>query len=362
MTATSEQARRKFHTLDGMRGVAAILVVTRHGAQYVAPLEFPNSFLAVDLFFMLSGFVVASAYDARLASGALTPLRFMLVRFIRLWPLYLLGTLLGAVVLYFKILHGKSDVDMGTFWRVLPGQLVMLPSPGTRDLYTVNLVAWSLFFELFINAAFAAFHRILSTPVLLAVAALSVVGMVAGQQTTGSLNNGWLWKDAWVSFARVGFAFPVGVLLFRYHARLPRLGISPSAVLVGLAVVLTTALPEPINDAAQFLTIIVMFPLLVTAAVEVEPAPNIVPVFTWLGVTSYAVYTLHNPILTIFEYGLSKLGIVFSDYSPWSGFAGIAIIALIAWAADRFYDTPMRAWLTARTRPRARPAAAFTAR
>ncbi len=90
-----------------MRGVAAILVVTRHGSQYIAPFVFPNSFLAVDLFFMLSGFVIAAAYDDRLRTGRLNSLRFMLVRYIRLWPLYLFGTLLGAFVLYFKTIHGN---------------------------------------------------------------------------------------------------------------------------------------------------------------------------------------------------------------------------------------------------------------
>lgn len=351
MSASSEQARRKFHTLDGMRGVAAILVVARHGMQFVAPLDFPNSFLAVDLFFMLSGFVIAAAYDGRLDTGRLTPVRFMLVRFIRLWPLYLLGTLLVSAIVYSKILHGKSDLDLMTFWRALPGQLVMLPSPFTKDLYTVNPVAWSLCFELVINAAYAFFHRWLNTVTLAIITTISVLALISAQHfQPDGISTGWAWSHAGVAFARVGFAFPVGVLLYRYRARLPRLGLPPILVLVLLVAILTAHLPGIYNDTLQMLAIVVVFPFLVTAAVEVEPSSRLVPSFTWLGVTSYAVYTLHYPLLTFFDYGLAKIGLVFSDYSPWSGLVGIVVITLVAWIADRIYDVPLRAWLTERTR------------
>ena len=350
MSADSEQVRRKFHTLDGMRGVAAILVVTRHGSQYIAPFVFPNSFLAVDLFFMLSGFVIAAAYDDRLRTGRLTPLRFMLVRYIRLWPLYLMGTLLGAFVLYSKTIHGKSGIDLGIFWRAMPTQLMMLPSPGTRDFYTYNLVAWSLFFELFINFVYALVFRRLNTAVLAAVAAASVVVLVYSELNVQyGINNGWLWSDAGVSFARVGFAFSIGVLIYRHRTQLPKLNVPSIGVILLLASVLMIQAPEQCLGLIQIVSIVICFPLLVVAAVEVEPSRRLVPLFTWLGVTSYAVYNLHHPLLTIFEYLMSKASIPIFDYSPWSGFAAIALIMLIAWIADRVYDVPVRAWLTQRT-------------
>jgi peptidoglycan/LPS O-acetylase OafA/YrhL len=92
--------RRTYHTLDGMRGLAAVFVVARHIDSALEPIVFPDSFIAVDLFFVLSGFVIAAAYDGRLADGTLSPWRFSVQRFIRLWPLYLLATLLGLVILY----------------------------------------------------------------------------------------------------------------------------------------------------------------------------------------------------------------------------------------------------------------------
>ena len=77
-----------YATLDGIRGIAAALVAMRHAGALFPGWDFPNSGLAVDLFFVISGFVVASAYDRRLADG-LTLGAFMRIRLIRLYPLYL---------------------------------------------------------------------------------------------------------------------------------------------------------------------------------------------------------------------------------------------------------------------------------
>jgi hypothetical protein len=100
------QGKREFTTLDGMRGIAALAVVTRHAPLYFesvsifvqspmakAPIAvgpFFESYLAVDFFFALSGFVLAHAYGHRLATG-MSPGRFMAIRLIRLYPLYVVA-------------------------------------------------------------------------------------------------------------------------------------------------------------------------------------------------------------------------------------------------------------------------------
>ena len=88
--------RRAFHTLDGLRGVAALLVVTRHANLLSANISFPETFLAVDLFFLLSGFVIAFAYDDRLTNPNFEG-RFLVIRLVRLYPLYVLGLFLGLL-------------------------------------------------------------------------------------------------------------------------------------------------------------------------------------------------------------------------------------------------------------------------
>ncbi|WP_176055678.1 acyltransferase family protein, partial [Paraburkholderia caribensis] len=84
----------KYANLDAIRGLAAILIVFRHAPLLFHSPSFPQSYLAVDLFFAISGFVVANAYEARLRSGALGFLAFAKLRLIRLYPLFLLGIVL----------------------------------------------------------------------------------------------------------------------------------------------------------------------------------------------------------------------------------------------------------------------------
>ena len=94
MTAHS---RNRYITLDAMRGIAALFVVARHfsGLRGAADPQF--SFLAVDLFFLLSGFVLSFSYDERIAAG-MSPAAFLMKRIIRLYPLYFLGIALGIAI------------------------------------------------------------------------------------------------------------------------------------------------------------------------------------------------------------------------------------------------------------------------
>src|SRR4051812_23930437 len=86
----------RFLTLDALRGVAALIVFIRHsGPQFgLSAVEYSASHMAVDLFFVLSGFVLANAYESKLVDGTLGVSRFMLLRYIRLFPLYLLAMVL----------------------------------------------------------------------------------------------------------------------------------------------------------------------------------------------------------------------------------------------------------------------------
>lgn len=129
--------RRAFVGLDGLRGVAAIMVVLFHaqGLNRV-DLTFPSAYLAVDLFFMLSGFVIAHAYEKKLKSG-LSVWRFFKIRAVRLYPLYLFGTILSfAVAVYPAVSTGHHWLAREAVYA-LPFALFMVPDianppgPGT---------------------------------------------------------------------------------------------------------------------------------------------------------------------------------------------------------------------------------------
>ncbi len=141
------QDRRTFHTLDALRGIAALAVVCFHRREG----RFPSAYLAVDLFYVMSGFVLAYAYDSRFAAG-LSWRRFMAQRLIRLWPLYALGVIITLVS---AVLAGDQKA-----WAQAPLQFLFLPAqpgPDHAPLYPLNLPAWSLMFELAINFVWAVF-------------------------------------------------------------------------------------------------------------------------------------------------------------------------------------------------------------
>ncbi|MFL5286868.1 MAG: acyltransferase family protein [Rhodopila sp.] len=143
------QPTRHLPGLDGLRGIAALVVVFLHGTLFVGNIRYrPDAAcLAVDFFFMLSGFVIAHAYDERLAHG-MTWRQFMAVRIIRLYPMLLLGTAMGAVLFIAAHLARHEAGVMATL-LMAAGSFMLLPvglAAGTVA-YPVNIAAWSLFFE-----------------------------------------------------------------------------------------------------------------------------------------------------------------------------------------------------------------------
>jgi peptidoglycan/LPS O-acetylase OafA/YrhL len=104
-------------TLDGLRGVAAVCIVVLHCYRYFGDMMWSSAALAVDLFFVLSGFVLSSAYDGRFAGG-MSWRGFIKARCVRLYPLYLLGFLLGtsAEILSIHYHRGAIELSPAQFW------------------------------------------------------------------------------------------------------------------------------------------------------------------------------------------------------------------------------------------------------
>ena len=87
-------AKKVFRLLDGLRGIAALVVVLLHIPQFIKDDTFPEGYLAVDLFFVISGVVIRQAYEHRLESE-LSVWRFAWLRIVRLYPLYMLGAMIS---------------------------------------------------------------------------------------------------------------------------------------------------------------------------------------------------------------------------------------------------------------------------
>ena len=306
-----------------MRGAAAVMVAVYHlGEQWHFAA---SSYLAVDLFFLLSGVVMASAYDARIASG-MTTAAFMRLRLIRLYTMYLAGVL--ACLATGAVFEPVTPA-------ILASSLFMLPSPGSLVLYPVLGAAWSLFFELLANLLFVALHRHLTTRRLLALCSAAGVALGLLTWTYGDASGGWDWATVWIAVPRVLFSFFGGVLIWRHRARLT-FAIRPAIALVAVVLV---CLYQPGSRVLFDLAIVALiWPALVIGGMN---ATDDVPVLAWLGAVSYPLYCLH---------GAFKQG----PMVPTTLVAALALVAVCiaaSWAAHHYFDAPVRGWLARRTAP-----------
>jgi peptidoglycan/LPS O-acetylase OafA/YrhL len=347
-----------FYTIDGLRGLAALLVVTRHiiplhGGQ----LTTASSYLAVELFFLFSGFVIAHAYDKRFAEG-LGFWAFAKVRIIRLYPLYLLAFAIAVLTVPAARLAGLRTWPLDPA-VIIPG-LFMLPTfaRGAYGLvYPFNNPSWTLFFELTANAAYALIWRWLSNGVLLLVIAVSAVGLAATGLHFHSLDVGFSSSHFVGGFGRV-FSFFAGVGVYRLQLAKPcPIKISPWLLMAGcFALLIAWPHRGPERTAYDLACALVVFPLFAYLSTAVEPGPAGQRLFVLAGGLSYPLYLLHSPLggalnqfFTVFgrPRGSAFLGVVF-----------IAFAALFAWLAERYFDRPARRWLTGLGKPKPTPAPA----
>ncbi len=293
---------KRFATLEGMRGVAAACVVLMHGDKLFGAASPAGGYLAVDFFFLLSGFIMAHAYAGRLDAG-LPGFVFLRARVVRLYPLYLAGSLSTVVYALAAILAR----DEATLWDwtnppvSLPFALFILPAPVVGILFPLNIPAWTLFMELLANAAFA-IAGLRTRRALLALMAVSGLWLIAATFAHGWLDLGWDYPTLPAGVARVFFSFPLGVLLYRVHDRV-RLPAAFSIVPVLILPLLLYAAPTGLGRVMFDLGFVsVASPLLLLAAAASEPAGQAMRgTYLFLGVISYPLYALHHPSLMAFQ-------------------------------------------------------------
>lgn len=339
-----------FDVLNGLRGIAAIAVVNTHLQTYFAGYYTRNIGLAVDFFFLLSGFVLAHAYEARLRAG-FGFVRFAAARAIRLYPLYLIGLLIGAAACWF----GWSFAGPQHFAVTLATGVVMLPPPPSLsangyNLFPFDFAAWSLFFELAANLLYGLIAPRMSNRVLGGLLVLSLLGLVAAGAGFGTLDLGSQPKQVLGGLARVMFSFFAGVALYRLWLKRPVKINMPPVLLFGLLIAPLLFLPTGKEAGTavwiyDFAVITLYFPVLLSLAAQSRGNRF----WTWasavLGAISYPLYVLHVPIWAVLQIRWDK---ALMHAAPWSGLVMIACLLPVCWAAETFVDVPLRRLLNRR--------------
>jgi peptidoglycan/LPS O-acetylase OafA/YrhL len=328
---TSPTSRHRFTSLDGLRGVAALVVVAWHAG---ATRLIPGGYLAVDLFFVLSGFVLSYAFEGWQRWGV-----FMAARLKRLYPLYIGGIVIGALE---TLLHVAAD---SRYWTTLGVSVFMAPAPvtwgGVYRPYPFDLPAWSLFFELLVNAVWFALTPRLSSRMLAMVIGISGVGVAATIAMKHSIAVGDAGADfLWFGFVRATFSFFVGVACYRLWKRRPA-PIKPPvwALAIVFLIPVVMPMPRPVADAAA---VFVIFPAVIYLGAGAAPRGWLARACDEAGRASYAVYTLHAPLLAMAGWALRRAAPSLPHADYMLAAAAVPLMLLIGMAADRFYDGPLR--------------------
>jgi peptidoglycan/LPS O-acetylase OafA/YrhL len=351
VVAAKNTGKPVFYTLDGMRGVAALLVVLRHTTHFFGDFGFQESYLAVDIFFAMSGVVLANAYEQRLKAG-LSAKTFAWIRLVRLYPLYALGLALSVLALALGADHERAS---WLHWT-LPLAVFLLPDllsfTGTST-FPLNGPSWSLFMELWVNIIYGRFVSALSSRNLLLIMAFSVVGLAAGEYMSQrhNLDFGWTQKSFVFALFRVGYSYFAGVLIYRMIAanRFPSLTVNRSlaawGLLLTMAALLMCSPPPSLQPYFDFVCVTTIFPVIVYTALFFQPDGHTRRICTFLGAISYPAYAIHAPLGAFAETLLRKLaGLSVQDYVPYSGVVFVGVLLPLCWVLNNC-DVRIRALL-----------------
>lgn len=365
MNHTQFSTKPHYPILDGLRGVAAIIVVTFHLTEPLGTghldILVNHGYLAVDFFFLLSGFVIGYAYDDRWQD--MTIGTFFKRRMERLQPMVVLGMTLGAIGFYFTDSTIWPLIHTVPLWKMLLVTLIgytVLPIPlsmdirGWQEMHPLNSVGWSLFFEYIANFLYAIGLRKLSKTALSILVLVAAVALahLAITSPNGDLSGGWTLntEQVRVGITRMMFPFFAGLLLSRI-AKPSR--IKHTFLCCSVIIALVLYMPRIggaehlwMNGIYESVCVIIIFPAIVyLGASGVVQAQTERRICKFLGDISYPLYLVHYPLVYFYVAWISNhKGITIVEAWPYALLILVASI-ILAYISLKWYDEPVRKWL-----------------
>lgn len=360
------EKKQHYQILDGLRGVAAIVVLFFHIFEVFAggdhkKLMFNHGYLAVDFFFLLSGFVIAHAYDDRW--NVMSNLDFAKRRLIRLHPMILVGMIVGAVLFYFAASPMFPFIENTPVWVMIGLTMIgilLIPVPiswdirGWTEMYPLNGPAWSLFYEYLANIMYALVLRKLSNTVIFILMLISggILIHFAVSNPNGDIIGGWAIspEQIRIGLTRLAFPFLAGILLRRYFKPMK---IKNAFMLSSALLIFFLVFPRVggetnvwLNGLYDSSVVILIFPLIVYLGASGKlGSSSSNKLCKFLGDLSYPLYITHFPIVYIFYAWVDNNNKSMIESLPMALLTA-TISIVFAYLILKKYDEPIRKWLS----------------
>ena len=369
-----------YELLDGLRGVAAILVLFYHIFEGFSFAEVTNGdgdgiirvlnhgHIAVDFFFILSGFVISYAYDDRWKK--MSTWQFFKRRLIRLHPMLVMGAIIGTMAFAFVGFEKWDGTTAPMGWVMTAMLLTMFMIPavpgvpyevrGNGEMFPLNGPAWSLFFEYIGNILYALIIRRLSTRMLAILTVILgclhawfFVGNISGYDMVGV---GWTIDEInfWGGLVRMLFPFTIGMLLARIFKPRKIKGAFWICSIMLIALFSVPYIPSAgnisINSLYEVVCIATIFPFIVWVGACGISSGKTAKINRQLGEISYPLYIVHYPIMYIFYAWLIENNIYNIEECPGAATIVVASSIILAHLCLKLYDEPIRRRLTSTDR------------
>lgn len=357
-------AKPHYIILDALRGVAALMVVGFHILEAHATTHqdqlINHGYLAVDFFFLLSGFVIGYAYDDRWHN--LSVGNFFKRRLVRLQPMVIIGMIVGAACFYFQDSVLWPNISEVPIWKMLGIMLIgftLIPVPpsmdirGWAEMHPLNGPAWSLFFEYLANFLYGIGIRKMSNVALSILVTICAGALIhlAITSPQGDIIGGWSLEPTQfhIGLVRVMFPFFAGLLL----SRTAKLTYVKNAFLwCSLLVIIVLGMPRIggtgdlwMNGLYDSLSIILIFPLIIYLGASGDvKGKNAGQFCKILGEISYPIYITHYPIIYIYTGWVHDHNFRISETYPTAILVFVSCVSL-SYACLKLYDEPVREWL-----------------
>lgn len=363
-SAAFADTKPHYHILDGLRGVAALVVVCLHIFEAYATSHLDqrinHGYLAVDFFFILSGFVIGYAYDDRWKR--MTIKEFIKRRLIRLHPMVVMGAVIGAVMFYTQgcSVWDVTKVSIGLLLLSMLLNALLIPMTtgfeirGVGEMYPLNGPSWSLLFEYIGNLLYVFFIRKLSTAALSVLVLLAAfgLGIFAIFGPLGDICVGYAMTGENIvgGFLRLLFSFSAGLLMSRLFNPVR---IKGAFWIGGISIVMLAAVPRIggsenlwMNGIYDIVCVVLLFPLIVWLGASGKITDRVTTrICTFLGDISYPLYMVHYPFIYLYYAWVKNENLTFAESLP-GALALIVGSVLLAYLCLKLYDEPVRKFLT----------------